>query len=130
MAILSSLSVSSAVQLSIDICVHRVFIGPIAQLVFKQERFEGDLRMAFVRLRNRAQDIAILQGEKMELLNLNDKLRVLLKYQLKVVMWHWLLSACIEVSNHIFHSSSGPHCTFYKHTFVSTYRHWTTGEAF
>lgn len=100
MRILHGIVIWRNVGLGTDVCVYRFFVGPTARFVFKQERFEGDLRMAFIRLRNRAQDIAVVQGEEIEHVNLVDKLKVLLKYQLKVVMWHWLLSACIQVGVH------------------------------
>ncbi|GMH33772.1 hypothetical protein BSKO_01606 [Bryopsis sp. KO-2023] len=75
----------------------KFLIGPIASLVFTQEKYEGNLRMAFVRIRNNAEQVAAFQGEETELLNLQKKLKTVLTYQRKVVMRRWLLGFAVTL---------------------------------
>lgn len=54
--------------------------------------------MAFVRLRSNAQEIAVIDGGKAELLNVEDHLWMVLRNQLRLIMWRWALDTCIKVT--------------------------------
>lgn len=71
-----------------------LIIRPIARLVFKQERKEGDFRFAHMRLRSFMTEITLYRAGAAESTHLDQALQPVLANQLRLVMWRWLLSAC------------------------------------
>ena len=71
-----------------------LIIRPIARLVFKQERKEGDFRFAHMRLRSFLTEITLYRAGAAERTHLDHALRPVLANQLRLVMWRWLLSTC------------------------------------
>lgn len=69
-------------------------IGPIARVVFKQERMEGNFRFAHMRLRTFHTELALYRAGAAEGAALEAALAPLLSNQLSLLMWRWLLTAC------------------------------------
>lgn len=69
-------------------------IGPIARVVFRQERMEGNFRFAHMRLRTFLTELALYRAGAAEGAALEAALAPLLSNQLSLLMWRWLLTAC------------------------------------
>lgn len=70
-------------------------IKPVAKLVYKQERAEGDFRFGHMRLRALLKEVALYKAGETEKAHLELLLQPVLANQLRLVMWRWLLNACI-----------------------------------
>ena len=69
-------------------------IRPIARVVFKQERMEGNFRFAHMRLRTFLTELALYRAGAAEKAALDAALMPLLSNQLMLLMWRWLLTVC------------------------------------
>ncbi|GAQ88416.1 ABC transporter D family member 4 [Klebsormidium nitens] len=69
----------------------RCLISPIAALVAKQEKLEGDFRVAHVRLRNNAEQVALYASSPVERTALNLDLNHVLTNQRSLVIRHTIL---------------------------------------
>lgn len=69
-------------------------VGPVARVVFKQERMEGNFRFAHMRLRTFLTELALYRAGAVEEAALEAALAPLLRNQLRLLMWRWLLTAC------------------------------------
>ena len=88
--------VSSSNQILSLLPMHcSLIIRPRARLVFKQERKEGDFRFAHMRLRSFLTEVTLYRAGAAERTQLDHKLQPVLANQLRLVMWRWLLGACM-----------------------------------
>lgn len=74
---------------------YSTIIKPVASLVFKQERAEGNFRFGHMRLRALLKEVALYKAAEAEKAHLELLLQPVLANQLRLVMWRWLLNACI-----------------------------------
>ncbi|KAL3160894.1 hypothetical protein ABBQ38_009286 [Trebouxia sp. C0009 RCD-2024] len=74
--------------------IESAIIGPIARVVFRQERMEGNFRFAHMRLRTFLTELALYRAGAAEGAALEAALAPLLSNQLSLLMWRWLLTAC------------------------------------
>lgn len=71
--------------------VSKIIMGPIVNRVFIQERLEGDLRFAHVRVRTNAEAIAIYGGESIEREQVTSRFEAVLANRLSLIKWDFLL---------------------------------------
>ena len=71
----------------------RVVAARLAALVFEQERREGNLRFAHLRLRAWSLEVALYRASKPEAQALNEPLTAALNNQGLIVNMHWVLTA-------------------------------------
>ncbi|KAJ3187854.1 hypothetical protein HDU85_006247 [Gaertneriomyces sp. JEL0708] len=67
--------------------VTRAILQPIARLVYRKERAEGDFRFLHVRLRSHAESVAFLDGEGAERHVVDDALDTLIRLKRKIIDW-------------------------------------------
>ncbi|KAJ3088248.1 ATP-binding cassette sub- D member 4 [Quaeritorhiza haematococci] len=75
-------------------------VAPLVPLVFKREKEEGNLRYLHVRVRQYAEEVALLGGEKEENRRLNTALDAVLYLQKLIISWEFLLKAVTEFFNY------------------------------
>ena len=68
-------------------------MAPLAQLVFRQEKLEGNFRSLHCRVRASLADVHLNNSGAAELLVLNTSLSNVLGNQARVVLWRWVLHA-------------------------------------
>eukprot|EP01113_Clastostelium_recurvatum_P047755 TRINITY_DN8573_c0_g1_i3.p1 TRINITY_DN8573_c0_g1~~TRINITY_DN8573_c0_g1_i3.p1 ORF type:complete len:631 (-),score=147.76 TRINITY_DN8573_c0_g1_i3:106-1998(-) len=71
----------------------KLVMAPIVRLVYHQEALEGNFRVGHVRVRDHAEEIAMLDGEPRELEGARDRLQALLANKMRIMRWHWGLNS-------------------------------------
>ncbi|KAL4434207.1 hypothetical protein ABPG75_000648 [Micractinium tetrahymenae] len=74
--------------------VQRLAVAPVSRLVFRQERREGDLRFAHLRLREYAAEVAQYRSAPAERRQLDALLAAVLANQRRLVLVRTVLAAC------------------------------------
>lgn len=71
--------------------VNKLLMSPIVNVVFEQEKLEGDFRYKHMQIRTNAESMAFLNGGPVELLKTNAKLNSLIAVQMKLYNWQYPL---------------------------------------
>ena len=79
--------------------VLRFLIGPSANLIFAQEVEEGNFREALMRLKHYKMEIAASRANEIEREGLYRPLHSVLYYQLRVVLWNFLITFTSSVQH-------------------------------
>lgn len=80
---------------------NRLLMAPIARVVVRQERFEGDFRHEHARVRADAESIAICQGGPVELVQSRQRFERVLANRLSLIKWHWGLNSTANVFSYV-----------------------------
>jgi ATP-binding cassette, subfamily D (ALD), member 4 len=79
----------------ISYILSKIIMGPIVHRVFRQEKLEGDLRFAHVRVRTNTEAIAIYGGENIERDHVNMRFERVLVNKLALIKWDFLLLSAL-----------------------------------
>ncbi|CAG0918778.1 unnamed protein product [Notodromas monacha] len=77
--------------------VNKAIMSPTVQLVFDQEKREGDFRFKHMQVRSNAESLAFLGSGLMEGWRVDKKLDILLKVLVKRTNWQYLLDCAVSL---------------------------------
>jgi ATP-binding cassette subfamily D (ALD) protein 4 len=86
---------------TVGFTINKLVMSPVVNIVYKQEKLEGDFRYVHMRVRSHAESIAIYGGNPTESAYAAKTFNQLLDNKYQLIKWYWYLNSTSNILSYI-----------------------------